>query len=43
MEKKNQQLTVSYVNVIEKWYPLEFIMTLKNKRIGYRYTNCYIG
>lgn len=35
------QLTSSYIEDIENRYPLEFIIVRKNRRIGYRYTNCY--
>ena len=37
----NHQLCFSYVEEIEKKYPFEFIITRKEKRIGYRYTMPY--
>ena len=39
--KMHPQITSSYVENIEEKYPLEFILTFEDKKIGYRYTNCY--
>ena len=36
------QLTTSYVDDIENRYPIEFTIS-NDKRIGYRYTNCYFS
>jgi len=35
------QLICSYVEKTENFYPLEFVITKRGRRIGYRYTNCY--
>ena len=42
METMNPQLTSSYVQNIEKRYPLEFTIKKNGKNIGYKYTgDCY--
>ena len=40
-EDMHPQVTSSYVEDIEKWYPIEFTIEQNGKRIAYRYTNWY--